>query len=114
MTLTKTERQRILSHVPWITKRKTPIQCEAYKWSSMPLKAVHSMHGKEPTGIEKYRCSKPGYWKFRALKRAYFPAKDGTYCWMHLVFSGIHHNPEEDRRFEKWYEKWKVQDASNS
>ncbi|SRR5258706_9231232 len=108
MALTSIERRELFSACPWIYRLKVSDRCDDYKWSKMPLKAVYSMHGREPTGMEQYRCKNRAWWEFRALKRGTpMPAKDGMYCWMHLIHHAIHYNPEEQRRFDRWYKKWK-------
>lgn len=117
MTLTKAERLEVLAATPWITRLKVAVPCDALRYGKMPLKAVYSMHGKPPTGTDKYKCKAPAYWRFRALTRVssyMHPATSGNYCYTHLLFSGIHHNEKEQQRFERWFAKWEEQRASHS
>jgi len=117
MALTSAERREALAATPWIDRLKEATTCDALKYNHMPLKAIYSMGGKPPTGTEKYKCKSKAYWRFRALRRysahyPYPPAKDGNFCYNHLIHNCIHYNPKEQQRFYRWYEKWKEQRAS--
>lgn len=84
--------------VPWITRLKKPQKCHGYRWGSMSRKATY-----DPVLKERYACKKPGYWKFKALKKSW--ARDGVYCWSHLLSGGVYGDMDEEARFERWAKK---------
>jgi hypothetical protein len=68
-----------------------------------PLKAIYRMGNKPPVGIDKYRCKNRAHWKFRALKKS--QARDGVYCWAHLLSRGIYGDDVEYQRLKTWIAK---------
>jgi len=102
MKLKREQHQAIIAAIPWVRRLRHPRQCTAIK-SGTPLKAIYTMHGKPPVGLDGYRCKNPAYWTFRALKRgSKFAARNGTFCWSHLMYQGISGNPEEQERTVRW------------
>jgi hypothetical protein len=93
------ERQELVSRLPWVRRLTTsPGRCEGYRASHMPLKAWFQMGDRPPDLVlrEKYRCKRAAWWRFRALRRS--GARDGDYCWTHLIVSGLQANEMEDKR----------------
>ncbi len=101
MTLSLARRKEIICQVPWITYHDLPTTCTAIT-SRTPLKAIYSMHGKPPIGLDNYRCKKPAHWRFRALKRSF--TRDGDLCWTHLMQS-VFGDMAEDERFSRWFHR---------
>lgn len=102
MTLSLAQRYAVARQVPWVRHHDMPAPCSAIT-SRTPLKALWSMHGSPPVGLDKYRCKNPAHWRFRALKRSF--ARDGDYCWMHLLLKGFFMDPTEADRFDRWYKR---------
>lgn len=99
MRLSLNARKKLAEEIPWVTRLVKERPCDAVRWGEVPLKAIWVMHGKPPTGTEKYRCKKKGVWKFKALKRSH--AKDGVYCWIHLL-QHLYYDMLEEARLERW------------
>jgi hypothetical protein len=103
---TLAQRKALVASIPWVTMLKTKRPCDGVRWSHVPMKAISWWGPKRcnpPIGLDSYRCKKQGYLKFRALKNSY--AKDGVYCWDHLLSSGLYHGMDEESRFKRWYTK---------
>lgn len=75
------ERKAIVARISWVTRMATPRRCDGKGGS----------------------CKRKGYWKFRALKKSW--AKDGVYCWTHLIYYGIYGDMDEEERTLKWLRK---------
>lgn len=89
-----------VTDLPWVRRLRKPTdQCNGYRWSQMPMKAIWN-----PVLKEKYRCKNRGHYRFKALKRVVWqPADNGDYCWSHL-FVEIYH-PDELIRAERWFKR---------
>lgn len=88
--------------LPWVKRLKDPVPCQGVKWSTVALRDLYVMHGKQPRGIqERSRCKNRAGWRFTALKRS--SAKSGDYCWAHLLSAGLAHDPQEDERTRRWF-----------
>ena len=100
-------RQANAARMPWVAILQRPRACDGIKWSTVALKDLyeHGPGGSVPArGIqEKSKCKKAGWWRFRSLKRSY--ARDGVYCWTHLVVQGIYGDEAERTRTDRWLEK---------
>jgi hypothetical protein len=92
------QRQALVRSLPWVTYLKKPQPCTGFK-AGTPLKAVFSVGGRPPVGLERYSCKNPARWKFRALSRS--AARDGVYCWPHLVHRGLYCDEAEAARTNK-------------
>src|SRR6478609_10015072 len=98
-------RQEFYEHMPRVKKVRVPAMCEGIKWSNVAVKHIFQ-HGprenrKAAEGIpEKSKCKRMGYWHFKPLKNSY--AREGTYCWTHLVYQGIHADMGEEKATRKW------------
>ena len=76
-------------------------RCEAYRWSSMPLKAVHDLELRE-----KYRCKNVARWRYRYLRR--YNAEEPRVrklCWTHLVYAAFYCSVEEVDRNDRWWRR---------
>lgn len=102
--MTPAERRALAKKIPWVTflGSRGKDRCTAIR-SGAPLKAYHGTPAQIAEAAVKYRCKNRGIWRFKALKRSY--AGDGTYCWSHLVYRGLHGGMEEDARLERWMRK---------
>lgn len=100
-----TWRTELIVRVPWVERLDVPVTCDQYRWSAMPMKAVHN-----PVLKEKYRCKVGARWKFTGLKlkskkdvwhEHVLVGKSGIYCYSHFVNEAF--IPE--REWERW-QKW--------
>lgn len=91
-----TWRTEIVELLPYVYRRRRPTTCDGYR--SMSFKAR-----RDPELRERYRCRRPAYWRFTALRRANFPARSGVYCWSHLLSRGLDGCPEEQDRHTRWW-----------
>jgi hypothetical protein len=89
------ERQQLAAQLRWVTRLDQAQQCEGFL-ARTPLKALYAMGGKPPVGLDNYRCKLPAYWRFTALKKSH--ARDGVYCWLHLVYRGLYGDTLEEAR----------------
>ena len=83
----------LISRLPWVTRLERTTDCDGYRWSRMPLKALG-----DTFLMSKYKCRASARWQFRADRRAQVPASDGTYCWAHLWSLGLQYSPAEEER----------------
>jgi len=102
------ERKAIAKQVPWVRYLRRPVACTGFM-ARTPLKAVYSMGGKPPVGLDGYRCTKPARWKFTALKRSH--ATDGIYCWSHLLSRGFYGDMAECDRLNRWLERHDIRNG---
>lgn len=84
--------------LPWVTRLAETVPCQAYRYAHMPGKALWDSKGQaaDPALKKKYRCRNRARWQFRGLPDQLFPARDGTYCWSHLLVQ-LYSMAEEDR-----------------
>lgn len=98
-----------IARLPWVTRLDASQRCDGYRYSSMSGRAL-----RDPALRETYRCKAPARWTFRALKRGYLPAQDGTYCWHHLFSCGLQHDETEDARTVRGLARLRALDNWNS
>jgi hypothetical protein len=98
--------------LPWMTRLDTTQDCDGYRWSHMPLKAVG-----DRWLMEKYKCRARARWRFTALLDVTgtgggydLDARDGTYCWAHL-WTQLRHNPAEGDRTRRGLRKIREQET---
>lgn len=105
--MNRQERQAVIKRHPRISYKSDKVQCEGYTWSRMPMKALWNKDGSRADGTlqEQYRCKNNGHWKFRALrsKNSMFDAKDGLYCWSHLMTQVFTYT--ESDAFYRWLDR---------
>lgn len=77
-------------------------QCEGYRWSSMPLKAVYDLELRET-----YRCKKAARWRYRYLvwRGSGKSAEVRKMCWTHLMHAGFCYGMDEEQRFDRWWRR---------
>lgn len=96
----KQARTDFLESIPWITYLIEAQLCAGYRWSQMPMKAVHNLELREL-----YRCKNMAHWRFRALKPKdrHINGTSGIYCMHHLYvqLEGM----REQARLERWMKK---------
>lgn len=101
------ERKLNAERLPWV-KRVEPRPCEGIKWGTVALRDLYEWGPiKDPRparGIQaKSRCKKQGRWQFTALKKSH--ARDGVYCYHHLISHGLYCDMDEQDRTSLWYLK---------
>ena len=77
----------LVARLPYVTRLDATQDCDGYRWSHMPLKALADM-------------DIMARWQFRALPQP-DQAANGTYCWHHLFSLGLWSNPAEEDRYRK-------------
>lgn len=104
MTLTSQQRRELTKRIPWVApiafSRK--LKCDGYRWSQMPMSAVHDQESKEL-----YRCKNIARWRFRALRRRrdwFLTGTSGDYCFHHLLRQMYDHELEY-ARLREWLEE---------
>jgi hypothetical protein len=107
LEVTKPKYDDKIEQVPWVKRVKEDKQCDGYRWSQMPVKAVWNKDGTraDPALKEKYRCKNKAKWHFTALKRDEFSAKSGDYCHSHLFAAGFYGSMDEDARLNRWVKR---------
>jgi hypothetical protein len=103
-----TRNTELVEKLPWVHKLKKARECDGYK--VMPLKVMYGRHASEEER-EKYRCTRRAWWTFKALKNSY--AKDGNYCWSHLIYRGVYSCMEEETRTVCYLNKLGIQELEN-
>jgi len=87
-----------VARLSWVTRLEKTQPCDGYRYSHMPLYA----RGNQEV-MDRYKCKNRARWKFRSLKRSW--AKDGIYCWSHLISCGLRGDMLEDARTDKGLKK---------
>lgn len=84
----------LMTRLPWITRLDEPQDCQAYKWTHMPQKALLDLDL-----MAKYKCRNKARWKLAALEGAPLglDARSGIYCWCHLWVQIDGHAAEKGR-----------------
>lgn len=103
----KAERQFNMTRLPWVRRLKKPVPCDGIKWSTVAGKDLWA-HGPNQSiparGIQdRSRCKNNAWWHFKPLKKSH--AKEGNFCWSHLISAGIYHDMDEEARTKRWYDK---------
>jgi len=96
--MTPQERRAFLEYLPYIKRLEIYVQCDGYRPMSRKSKL-------DSVQREHYRCKKPAYWKFTALKNSY--GESGIYCMDHLMSRGLITSYDEQARTNKYWEKYK-------
>jgi hypothetical protein len=103
----KAERQHNMLRLPWVRKLKKPVKCDGIKYGTVAMKDLYDYGPGQSIparGIQdKSRCKNNAWWHFKPLKKSY--AKEGNYCWSHLLAQGVFGAQEEHDRMNKWYDK---------
>lgn len=107
MALTSGERQQMVLALPWVTRvaRNVAKRCDGLRYGEMPLYALELSDEERRA---RWGCKNLGHYRFRSLKpRGAWShrAKDGAYCWSHLVSLGIFYSMEEEARTLRWWRK---------
>lgn len=102
------ERRAQIERIPWVRRLPEPVPCTGRK-SGTPMKAMYSMYGKPPAGLDGYRCKVPARWHFTALKKS--RATDGDFCFNHLIHRGLLYDQDESVRLERWLARQAAQDS---
>lgn len=90
------ERKLNAERLPWVTV-VPPQPCDGIKWSTVAIADLSR-------GIQdKSRCKRQGAWQFTALPESH--ARDGVYCFQHLVHAGLYGDMDEHERTNKWFEE---------
>lgn len=86
-------------------------RCDGLRWKEIPLKALYQWGPRDnpqpPTGTEKYRCRNKARYRYKACKARGdwdWPAKDGNYCYHHLVNEITSHYADR-MRLERYLDK---------
>lgn len=100
-----TWRTELITRVPWVNRLDPPEKCDQYRWSAMPMKAVHN-----PMLKEKYCCKVGARWRFTGLDTktplddfitGVLIGKSGVYCYSHLINQAF--IPEREwKRWQAW------------
>lgn len=98
-----------VARLPWVTRMTEPVPCEGFM-SHTPLKALYQMGGKPPVGLDRYRCRNVARWHFRALPDS--GARDGDYCWPHLINRCLYGNEMEEARTSRALKAMQAADAA--
>jgi hypothetical protein len=88
----------LAARLPWVTRLSESAPCGGLL-SHTPLKAVYRMGGRPPAGLDAYRCKNPARWQFQALPSS--AARDGIYCWPHLISRCLYGDVAEQARAEQ-------------
>lgn len=94
-------RAELTEIIPWVYVLRRPRKrCDGLtsKYWRLGFKTRHKM---TPEVVDTYRCTRPGFFRFRALK-GFMGGKNGTYCEIHLRMYGIFSTMSEEQRFTKW------------
>ena len=92
-----------VARLPWVTRLEKTQPCDGYRYSHMPGYA----RGNQAV-MDRYKCKNHARWKFRSLKKS--SAKDGVYCWPHLISCGLRGDMLEDSRTDKALERMVIQE----
>jgi hypothetical protein len=103
------EMTELAARLPWVTRLDEAVPCEGLM-SHTPLKAVYRMSGHAPVGLDQYRCKNRARWQFTAQPDS--GARDGTYCWPHLLSRALHANMAEIDRTRRGLEKLRASDTT--
>lgn len=99
-------RVRNLRRLPWVT-RIPATTCDGLKWGTVALRDLYPWgpgRSNPARGIqERSKCKNIARWHFKPLKKSY--AKEGNYCYSHVLSQGVYHDMDEQARTNKWYEK---------
>ena len=96
------ERKALVARIPWVKKLREPVACDGIKWSTVALRDLYGTRTTEARGIQdRSRCKKRASWHFRPLKRS--DAREGNYCWSHLIYQGLFCDQDEMDRTDKWF-----------
>lgn len=101
------EMTELAARLPWVTRLDEAVPCTGFM-SHTPLKAVYRMGGKPPVGG--YHCKKTARWQFTAIPDS--GARDGTYCWPHLLSRGLHADLTETWRTQRGLDKLRAFDTT--
>jgi hypothetical protein len=103
------EMTELIARLPWVTRLDETDVCDGFM-SHTPLKAVFPMGNRLPAGLDGYRCKKTARWQFTALPDS--GARDGTYCWPHLLSRGLHADLTETWRTQRGLDKLRAFDTA--
>lgn len=101
------ELTELMARLPWVTRLDEAVPCTGFM-SHTPLKAVYRMGNRPPVGG--YHCKKTARWQFTALPDS--GARDGTYCWPHLLSRGLHADLTETCRTQRGLDKLRAFDTT--
>lgn len=100
------EMTELMARLPWVTRLDEAVPCEGFM-SHTPLKAVYRMGNRPPVGG--WHCKKTAQWQFTAQPES--GARDGTYCWPHLLSRGLYRDMMETTRTSQALDKLRAADA---
>lgn len=88
-------RTDLIARLPWVTRLEQTQDCDGYRWSHMPGKAL-----RDRALFDRYRCKARARWMFRGLRGTGLDADDGVFCWQHLLVQ-LRSSPAETERAER-------------